>query len=306
MRQGLPRPDRCAHRYASMQVTARAFDFVKLVRAHGWVFLAPFQWDEAGLLSRPLRLPRGGSAVVRISVRNRGGKSLVTIRPSTAALTQADRESIRAQVRRMLCLDLDFSEFHRLCADDALLKFVSTTRCGGLLRAPTAFEDLVKTVCTTNCDWRNTKRMCEQLCALDGGGFPTPELLLQFSARRLASKVSLGYRTDTVCSLARLSAAGKLPLDEWAARGEYEQVRAALRAVRGVGPYSINHMLVLLGWYGDIPVDSEVLRYLRQTHFSGAPASPDEAVQPYERYGRYRFLAYKFGRMAGRTNYINK
>jgi hypothetical protein len=64
-------------------------------------------------------------------------------------------------------------------------------------------------------------------------------------------------------------------------------------------------MLVLLGSYERIPVDSEVLKYLRQTHFGGEHVSAKEAVKPYDSYGKYRFLAYKFGRMARAQNYID-
>jgi hypothetical protein len=32
----------------------------------------------------------------------------------------------------------------------------------------------------------------------------------------------------------------------------------------------------------------------------------EKATQPFERYGQYRFLAYKFQRMAGKLNYINR
>ncbi len=215
-------------------------------------------------------------------------------------------DTIKSQASRMLCLNEDFSEFHNLCRNDPTLKFVAEEKCGGMLRAPTAFEDLVKTVCTTNCDWRNTKKMCESLCSLAGGNFPTPSDILKFSPQKLAKTVPLGYRAKTVHIIAKMSYEGKLPLDELALKGEYGQIRHLLSGIWGVGPYSVNHMLVLLGWYGDIPVDSEVLRYLCQTHFNGKAVSAAEAVKPYDRYGKYKFLTYKFGRMARKLNYIDK
>ena len=288
------------------RITTRRFDFPKLVLAHGWVFLSPFEWSDGDqALCRPLRLPNGRSVPVQIRVAARGDKSVVQVN-ANVRLSPTERHCLRYQVRRMLSLDQDFSEFHAMCRGDPVLGFVSRAKCGGLLRAPTAFEDLVKTVCTTNCDWRNTKRMCEALCALDGGGFPSPETVLKHSTRRLAAKAPLGYRAETVRTIARFTADGKLPLDEWAAVSDWEQIRSSLAAIRGVGPYSINHMLALLGWYGNIPVDSEVLKYLRETHFDGQAVAAGQATQPFERYGRYRFLAYKCHRMARRLNYINK
>ena len=79
-----------------------------------------------------------------------------------------------------------------------------------------------------------------------------------------------------------------------------------MASVWGLGPYSVAHMLVLLGDYSEIPVDSEVLSYLRDTHFGGKAVSTKKAVKPYETYGKFRFLAFKFGCMARRLNYINK
>ncbi len=275
------------------------FDWRRLIFSHGWVHLAPFEWsDEHHTLSRPLRLPSGRS------VR-------VTIPPDLRAMIDAkirksDEAELVRQIRRMLRLDDDFSDFHRLCKTDPLLSFASKARCGGLLRGATAFEDVIKTVCTTNCDWRNTKSMCEKLCALDAdGNFPTPKRILGFSERQLAAKSACGYRAKTVRTVARLFADNRLPLDAWAANKDFERIAAALEPIWGIGPYALSHILVLLGDYRTIPVDSEILRYLSKTHFKGRKVTPGRAVEPYERFGEFRYLAFKFGRMSRRENYIN-
>ena len=110
----------------------------------------------------------------------------------------------------------------------------------------------------------------------------------------------------TILEAARLCAEGRLDLDAWAAAVDFQRVREALAAIKGLGPYCVNHMLVLLGDYSDIPVDSEVLKYLRRTHFGGKAVGPAEAVRPYDRYGSFRFLAFKFARMRRRLNYIGR
>ena len=290
-----------------MQITAPRFDFRKLVLSHGWAFLPPFEWDDArNRLARPLRLASGRGVPISISVAANDGRSVVGVRvESGPGLDPDERVEARAKIRRMLRLDEDFSSFHRLCAGDPALRFVANERCGGLLRAPTAFEDLVKTVCTTNCDWRNTKKMCAALCDLAGGSFPRPERLLSVSPRRLAKAAPVGYRAGTILVAARLFTEGRLDLDAWATAGDFERVREALGAIRGVGPYCISHMLVLLGAYSEIPVDSEVLKYLRHTHFDGEAVEPPEATKPYDKYGSFRFLAFKFSRMGRRLNYID-
>lgn len=291
-----------------IDITARRFDFRKLVLAHGWAFLPPFEWDdELSRLVRPLRLPSGRQIPVAISAITNTDRSMIKVRAAPGHCFAPDeRREVRAQARRMLRLDEDFSDFHQVCESDPNLRFVAEERCGGLLRAPSAFEDLVKTVCTTNCDWRNTKKMCSSLCESTGGGFPEPRHLLQFSPRQLAKAVPVGYRSETILETARLSAEGRLDVDAWARAGDFERVRKTLGAIKGIGPYCVNHMLVLLGGYSDIPVDSEVLKYLRETHFGGKAVCPREAVRPYDRYGSFGFLAFKFGRMGRKLNYIDK
>ena len=170
--------------------------------------------------------------------------------------------------------------------------------CGGMLRGTSAFEDVIKTVCTTNCDWRNTKRMVERLCVIGDGDFPTPVQVLEQSERRLARTTSCGYRARTIRIIADQTAQGKLPLDAWAGAGDFSRIKDALMPIWGIGPYALHHIMVLLGDYSTIPVDSEVLKYLRATHFDGRKVSERVAVRPYERFGEHRYLAFKFGRVA--------
>jgi 3-methyladenine DNA glycosylase/8-oxoguanine DNA glycosylase len=281
-----------------MQITTPRFNFPTLIHSHGWRVLAPFSWnDKDQTLSRPLRLQDGTSAKVAISVRSQARKSIIQIQ-TDRPLIATHRNEVRQEVRRMLSLDQDLALFHRHCSQDPLLRFVHKTRSGRLLRSPTAFEDVIKTVCTTNCAWGNTCAMCEKLCELGNGNFPTPTQLSSYSPKRLARRVPLGYRSRTVLEVARLTIAGDLPLDDWAAEKQFDRIKIALKNIWGIGEYALNHILMLLGDFSAIPVDSEVLKYLSKTHFSGKKVSARDAVTPYARYGDFQFLAFKFGRMA--------
>ena len=59
-------------------------------------------------------------------------------------------------------LDEDLSAFYASVAADGDLSWC-TTGAGRMLRAPTVFEDVVKTICTTNCTWAATVRMVSAL-----------------------------------------------------------------------------------------------------------------------------------------------
>ena len=291
-----------------MRLQARKFDFNLLVESHGWVHLPPHSWcPDQKMLTRPLAI--GGRSPVRVEIRasTSCGRSVVRVRPvSERVLPDSQRAELRRQVRRMLWLDHSFEQFHALCRSDRHLRFVSEAAAGGLLRSPTAFEDLIKTVCTTNCDWRNTKKMTARLCDMAGGAFPSPGQLLRFTEAQLAERASLGYRARTVLEAAQLAEDGGLPLDDLARRREFAEIGERLAGIWGVGPYCVRHMLVLLGSFDEIPVDSEVLKYLRAEHFGGEPVRPSEAVGPYDRYGQHKFLAYKFRRVGRKLNYVDK
>jgi 3-methyladenine DNA glycosylase/8-oxoguanine DNA glycosylase len=277
-------------------VTVPRFHFAQLIHSHGWAWLAPFAWNESTkTLSRPITLGQGRHVPVAVRVQRAGSSNRVIV-GCKETIQPVEREAIRKAVKRMLRLDDDFTEFHKVCATDPRLRFVARRRCGGMLRAPDLFEDLIKTVCTVNCSWGNTISMCEALCQFGEGAFPPAASLLAFNQRRLAARIPLGYRAKTVLKLARLYAEGRLPVDDWAAQGEFERIRETLRPVWGIGPYALNHILVLLGCYDAIPVDSEAIRFLSETHFGGKPVSHKEAVRPYDKYGKFRFLAFQFSR----------
>ena len=279
-------------------LTVPRFNFQQLVHSHGWAWLAPFTWNDASeTLSHPIMLGQGRHVQVNIRVQQAGSLSRVTV-TAKKDLQPLEREIIRQGVRRMLRLDEDFAEFHKVCVTDPRLRFVARSRCGGMLRAPDLFEDLIKTVCTVNCSWGNTISMCEALCRLGEGAFPTAVTLLKFNERRLAAQAPLGYRAKTVLLLSRLHDAGRLPLDAWAAQGDFAQIKDTLAPIWGIGPYALSHILVLLGCYDAIPVDSEAIGFLRRTYFGGEAVSPKLAVTPYDKYGKFRFLVFQFHRLA--------
>ncbi len=79
--------------------------------------------------------------------------------PAPPALIRA---ALAGQVRHMLRLDEDLSAFYAMAAADPVLAWVPNG-AGRMLRSPTVFEDLVKTICTTNCTWSATVRMVTAL-----------------------------------------------------------------------------------------------------------------------------------------------
>ena len=86
---------------------------------------------------RPRRANRARLGRARRRLRERRGR---------------DASRSLAQLRHMLRLDEDLSAFYAVARDDPDLAWAASG-AGRMLRSPTVFEDVVKTICTTNCAW---------------------------------------------------------------------------------------------------------------------------------------------------------
>ena len=226
---------------------------------------------------------------------------------------EADREFLRSRVRWMFRADEDFSDFWALCKGHAVLRHCGSERTGALLRCATVFEDVVKTISTTNCSWANTKLMVSNLCRMfgepcvgdgDAFTFPTPERLAAVTSDEL-KEAKLGFRARYILELAHRVVDGDLDLDAWCRETNSVALRSLLLGVKGVGSYAANHLLMLLGHYDQVPCDSVVREYLGMSPKAGQQEVERAAAKRYGHWGRFAFLAFKFERVFKRLNYVD-
>src|ERR671919_2517582 len=125
-------------------------DLRRTLASHGTASLPPMLLDEvAGTLEVTVPVPGGRPRTVHIGA-GRPGRARVEVRgraPGGRAIA-----SLTETLRRILNLEEDLSGFYAVAATDPELAWV-TTGAGRMVHAPTVFEDVVKTVCTTNCSW---------------------------------------------------------------------------------------------------------------------------------------------------------
>ncbi|MDX1561268.1 MAG: hypothetical protein R3193_20330, partial [Marinobacter sp.] len=207
--------------------------------------------------------------------------------------------TVAERVSRWLQLDWDYSEFLALCDrnDPEIARFI---RAGGgrFLRGDTFFEDLIKTVCTINTTWKQTKTMVASLVGLGDGLFPEPREVLAIGPERLAAECKLGFRARTVDTVtAQLLDDKAINLDGTAREGivDYQY----LTSLKGIGPYAAAHTMMLLRDFQTLPVDSEVSAYLRDRNLD-----PKNAQNAFQHWGQYRFLGYKLKRIVDQENWI--
>ena len=133
-----------------------AVDLRRTIASHGVADLPPNRIDEEAW-TLELTLPLDGKAPRTVGVfEGRPGYAKLEVRGRRPA--RADLERLRSQVAHVLRLDEDLTPFYEVAEKDPDLSWV-TSGAGRLLRSPTVFEDVVKTICTTNCAWSATVRM---------------------------------------------------------------------------------------------------------------------------------------------------
>lgn len=212
----------------SLRLTApRPYDLDRVARGHGGVGLAPSAYDGIRL-HRVLRLPDGPLPVV--------------VHPdltATWARPTSHAGEVERQLRVVLALDDDLSELWAACDRVPSLGWVRPAGAGRVLRAPTAFEDLVGTLASTNTSYAATRRRVAGL--VGEGSFPTPAEVRALGEARLRA-LGWGYRAPHLVALAAAD------LERWRDPAvPDDEVLAGLRALPGFGPFAAATALPLLG-----------------------------------------------------------
>ena len=115
--------------------------------SHGVADLLPGNVDEGRrTYTTTLALPRRRPRTIRIS---EGRAGFARVEAERRRLGQREADDVTTAVRRILNLDEDLSDFYALVADDPDLSWAASG-AGRMLRTPTVFEAVVKTICTTN------------------------------------------------------------------------------------------------------------------------------------------------------------
>jgi 3-methyladenine DNA glycosylase/8-oxoguanine DNA glycosylase len=273
-------------------------DLFRTIMSHGVADLPPGRVDEAArTYTTTLTLPAEKPRTVLIR-QGRPGFALVEVQGP--ALAAAQSRALTRAVRALLNLDEDLADFYALVRQDAELSWAATG-AGRMLRPPTVFEAVVKTICTTNCAWSATVRMTTALVenlgeparASGARAFPTPDAMAAAPEAFYRDVVRAGYRSAYLGSVARGVVEGKVELESLAAgSGELsdDEVATRLLVLPGIGPYGAAHLMMLLGRHSRLVLDSWTRpKYAR---VRGRTASDPTIERRFRRYGRYAGLAF--------------
>ncbi len=278
----------------------RPFSLATVVNSHGWVQLAPFTGPDAeNGFDYVLELTSGRVIAFHVGAAEGG------VRVSTeTVLTETEHAEVEQAVTWMLGLEMDFSDFYAATRHEPKLAHVAERAQGRLLRAATLFENVVKVILTTNTTWGGTKRMALELTNTFGAplpddpqrcAFPTPARLAAADVETLRNTARLGYRAPYVLELAQKVASGALDLESWrTAVLSTDELRQRLLSLKGVGPYAAASLLMLMGHYDSVPVDSWAFKLVSYEWYDQQPVGRAEVEKAFADWGQWKGLAYWF------------
>jgi len=274
--------------------TPSTFSFRHTVYSHGWSELRPFELDDENWLLTYVFQGRGRTRPVTALIQeSKGG---LEIEVSGARF---DKEKLLGNVRHILRLDDPLEDFYGLTDGDARLRWVSTSNAGRLLRSPTVFEDMVKTLCTTNCSWSLTKNMVTNLVATLGekgaGGaraFPSPKALASVDEKFFRDEIRAGYRSPYFVEMSEAVASGALDVESWMTTDlPSAELKKEIKKVKGFGEYAADNLLKLLGRYDGLALDSWLRSQFYKKH-NREKACPDKKIERhYNKFGKWKGLA---------------
>ena len=266
-------------------------DLKRTLGSHGVADLLPNRLDEEEWTLETTLAVRERARTLKVMQGREGYARIELLDPRTPA---RERPVLLATVRHMLRLDEDLSRFYALVERDGDLAWV-TSGAGRMLRSPTVFEDVVKTVCTTNCTWAATVRMVTALVehlgvkGRHGRAFPQASAMAEAGGDFYTDVARAGYRGPYLRAIAAAVADGSLDLEELDGRSDLsdEQVADRLLALPGVGPYAAAHVMMLLGRYRSLILDS----WTRPTYARLARRKTVKDTTIERRFRRYRDFA---------------
>jgi 3-methyladenine DNA glycosylase/8-oxoguanine DNA glycosylase len=266
------------------------FNFRSTVWSHGWSELPPFELDEVNWRLRYVF--RSGDRAVSGVVSEERGRIRVDLSD------KIDTAAVARDTRHMLRLDDDLGGFYDAVATHEGLAWVGERGGGRLLRSPTVWEDLVKTICTTNCSWGLTKKMAANLVAKLGSpardglrAFPTPQAMAGMSEAFYRDEIRSGYRSPYLIELAAAVASGNLDPESWFHSDlSTSELKKEMKMVKGMGDYAAEHLLKLVGRYEGLALDSALRSRFYRLH-NKETVCPDEKIERhYNKFGKWRGL----------------
>lgn len=125
--------------------------------------------------------------------------------------------------------------------------------------------------------------------------FPLPEAIASISFDEFHAKARMGYRSEYVYILAQRVTSGELNLEALKRSSlPTKELKKELLSIKGVGNYAAANLLMLIGRYDELAIDSIFHTYMSERYFNGQQPTDKEACAIYDEWGKWKYLAYWF------------
>jgi len=286
----------------------KPFNFRSVVDSHGWRQLAPFHFDEASSILFYTDHLKSNRVIEYRITGNRAGLTV-----ETEKLTRTEQNEATEKITWMFGLDMEFSDFYAVTRAEPKLARAKRQALGRVLRSPTLFEDVIKTILTTNTLWAATRNMTKKLVEVFGKptgfdrslrgystsevkrAFPTPESIAASNPDYIKEKIRVGYRAPAIHDLAVRVVSRQYDLESLKHSNlPTLELRKELMTIKGVGPYAAANLLMILGRHDFIPIDSYALMMVSHEWHRGKPVTVKHVEKRFEKWGAYKGLAFWF------------
>ena len=276
------------------------FSFKSTIFSHGWADLDPFIIGaDHTSLSYSLQTARGKVYNLQITHTDNTTMNILTL----PAVSEDDRKDVLRMVQRMFRLDEDYLPFYQLAGKSPGFSWIVTHKAGRLLRSGNLWEDMVKMLCTTNCTWRLTQIMTENLVQKLGrpvpvkgsqplkNAFPDARTLASVDESFLRNEIKMGYRAPYLLEFALRVARREVDLKKFEDTPiPTSELYKALRQMKGFGDYAVSNLLKLLGRYDYLGADSWSRQKFIQKHNKGKPCDDKKIISYYKKFGNWSGL----------------
>jgi 3-methyladenine DNA glycosylase/8-oxoguanine DNA glycosylase len=269
------------------------FKFIPTVLSHGWYELPPFKFDvNTGVLERVIQLKTGKIVDLRIyEDLNYINIEIASLNP----VSEVESAEVISTIQIILNLSQDLTAFYASLTNEH--KWIIDHRLGRLLISPTVWEDVVKTILTTNTTWNITVAMSQRLTLIGEKSkegkvcFPTPQKVASMDLATLNSIIRAGYRAEYIHTLANTICEEKINIELWRQPGiPTNELYKHIKSIKGVGDYAAGSILKLLGRFDQIGIDSACRTVFQENLNNGIKATDNEIQNYYEKFGRWRGL----------------
>jgi 3-methyladenine DNA glycosylase/8-oxoguanine DNA glycosylase len=280
--------------------TPKNFSFKSTIYSHGWSDLRPFE-----LIEKPLHI----NYVIKTSQNNINLLSISKVKENKLEITTDNKlndhikNHVLKAVNRMFRFEEDYSEFYEMAEKSKEFSWIVKYSAGRLLRCGSLWEDMVKMLCTTNCTWRLTQIMTENLVRKLGAkkkaneysksvhAFPEPQNIASQTDEYLRNEIKMGYRAPYLLEFANEVTRSNINLNEFEDISlSSTELYNKIRKIKGFGDYAASNLLKLLGRYDNMGADSWSSQKFSQKHYTGKTVDRKRIQAHYKKYGKWAGL----------------